>query len=25
VEASWTGLDKMRAWAGKTDTQPRAA
>ena len=24
VDADWTGLDKMRQWAGKTDTQPRA-
>ncbi len=24
VDADWTGLDKMRAWAGKTDTQTRA-
>jgi Fe-S-cluster-containing hydrogenase component 2 len=25
VDSDWTGLDKMRAWAGKTDTQARAA
>ncbi|MCX7147141.1 MAG: 4Fe-4S dicluster domain-containing protein [Sulfuritalea sp.] len=25
VDADWTGLDKMRQWAGKTDTQPRAS
>ena len=25
VAADWTGLDKMRQWAGKTDTQPRAS
>ena len=25
VDADWAQLDKMRAWAGKTDTQPRAA
>lgn len=24
VDANWTGLDKMRMWAQKTDTQPRA-
>jgi carbon-monoxide dehydrogenase iron sulfur subunit len=24
VDADWTGLDKMRRWAGRTDTQPRA-
>ncbi len=24
VDADWTGLEKMRAWAAKTDTQPRA-
>jgi len=25
VDADWTGLDKMRAWAAKTDTGARAA
>ena len=25
VDAEWTGLDKMRQWAGKTNTQPRAS
>jgi Fe-S-cluster-containing hydrogenase component 2 len=25
VDANWTGLDRMKAWAGKTDTQARAA
>ena len=25
VDADWTGLDKMRQWAGKTDTQPRVS
>jgi len=25
VDADWTGLDRMKAWAGKTDTQARAA
>ena len=25
IDANWTGLDRMRAWAGKTDTAPRAA
>ena len=25
VDANWTGLDKMREWAGRTDTGPRAA
>jgi Fe-S-cluster-containing hydrogenase component 2 len=24
VDADWTGLDKMRAWAGKTDSAARA-
>ncbi len=24
VEADWTGLERMRAWAGKTDTGARA-
>jgi ferredoxin len=24
VDADWTGFDKMRQWAEKTDTQPRA-
>ena len=24
VESDWTGLGKMRQWAEKTDTQPRA-
>ena len=23
VDADWTGLEKMRQWAAKTDTQPR--
>ena len=22
VDADWTGLDRMRQWAGKTDTNP---
>jgi Fe-S-cluster-containing hydrogenase component 2 len=25
IDANWTGLDRMRAWAGKTDTAPRAS
>ena len=25
VDAEWTGLDKMRQWAGKTNTQSRAS
>jgi Fe-S-cluster-containing hydrogenase component 2 len=25
VDADWTGLDKMRQWAAKTDNQPRAS
>ena len=25
IDADWTGLDKMRQWAGKTNTQPRAS
>ena len=25
VDADWTGLDKMRAWAGKTDNAARAS
>jgi len=25
VDADWTGLDKMRQWAGKTNTQSRAS
>jgi anaerobic carbon-monoxide dehydrogenase iron sulfur subunit len=25
VDADWTGLDKMRAWAGKTDNATRAS
>ncbi len=25
VDANWTGLDRMRAWAGKTDSGARAA
>ena len=24
VDADWTGLEKMRAWAGRTDTNPAA-
>ena len=24
IDANWTGLEKMRAWAAKTDTQPKA-
>ena len=25
IDSDWTGLDKMRQWAGKTDSQPRAS
>ena len=25
VDAEWTGLDKMRAWAARANTQPHAA
>jgi Fe-S-cluster-containing hydrogenase component 2 len=25
IDANWTGLERMRAWALKTDTQPRVA
>ena len=25
VDADWTGFDKMRAWAGKTDNATRAS
>ena len=24
IDADWTGLDRMRQWATKTDTQPQA-